>query len=92
MLSFNDNSQKSNKSSSSGSIKKRRSFSISFKLMAIRKFNRIGSLRKTSRLLGINRKTLRRWIKDQVSFYYLNFGIFNNDNNNKYFKAKIRKH
>ena len=83
MLSFNDNSQKSNKSIS---------FSISFKLMAIRKFNRIGSLRKTSRLLGINRKTLRGWIKDQVSFYYLNFGIFNNDNNNKYFKAKIRKH
>ena len=44
----------------------RRTFSISFKLMAIRKFRKLGSLRKTSRVLGINRKTLRCWIKQEV--------------------------
>ena len=68
MLLCKDYSQSSNKISCSGGSK-RRSFSISFKLMAIRKFNRIGSVRKTSRLLGINIKALREWIKNEVNFY-----------------------
>ena len=45
----------------------RRTFSISFKLMAIRKFRKLGSLRKTSRVLGINRKTLRCWNRQEVN-------------------------
>ena len=39
--------------------------------MAIRKFKRVGSLRKTARQLGIHRKMLRCWIKNEVilNFY-----------------------
>jgi len=70
----NSNSQVSSQATTSSLIKKstirgaqlRRKFSISYKLMAIRKFTRVGSLRKTARQLGIHRKVLRCWVKNQV--------------------------
>ena len=73
------NSQVSSQATTSDLLKKstirgaqlRRKFSISYKLMAIRKFKRVGSLRKTARQLGIHRKMLRCWIKNEVilNFY-----------------------
>ena len=75
----NSNSQVSSQATTSDLLKKstirgaqlRRKFSISYKLMAIRKFKRVGSLRKTARQLGIHRKMLRCWIKNEVilNFY-----------------------
>ena len=75
----NSNSQVSSQATTSDLLKKstirgaqlRRKFSISYKLMAIRKFKRVGSLRKTTRQLGIHRKMLRCWIKNEVilNFY-----------------------
>jgi hypothetical protein len=39
----------------------------SSKKLLIRKFRKLWSLRKTSRVLGINRKTLRCWSRQEVN-------------------------
>ncbi len=65
--SLSTQSSRSSKNSRSKTFN-RRTFSISlFRLMAIRKFRKLGSLRKTSRVLGINRKTFICWIRQEVN-------------------------
>jgi len=44
----------------------RRQFTVQFKLMAVRKYERMGSKRKAAKELCITRKTLSHWIKIKV--------------------------
>jgi len=75
-MSYNNKQKKSKNSqvsssqssqSSNNSVKiLRRQFTVQFKLMAVRKYERMGSIRKAAKELFITRKTLRHWIKIKV--------------------------
>jgi len=47
-------------------ITARRRFSISFKLHCVRQHEISNNLRRTARKMGVNRSTLRNWIKYKI--------------------------
>jgi len=54
-------------SQSASSQPQRRNFSIKFKIMAVRMYNRNGNKRQTARSLRITRATLSKWINQKVT-------------------------
>lgn len=67
-------SSQSSKSSKKSVKTLRRQFTVQFKLMAVRMYERLGSIRKAAKNLVITRKVLRNWIKIKV-FNFLFFLI-----------------
>jgi len=65
-------SSQSSKSSKNSVKILRRQFTVQFKLMAVRMYERLGSIRKAAKKLVITRKVLRNWIKIKV-FKFLFF-------------------
>jgi hypothetical protein len=59
-------SSQSSKSSKNSVKILRRQFTVQFKLMAVRMYERLGSIRKAAKKLVITRKVLRNWIKIKV--------------------------
>jgi len=57
----------SSSSQSASSQPQRRNFSIKFKIMAVRMYNRTGNKRQTARSLRITRATLSKWINQKVT-------------------------
>lgn len=55
----------SNNSQQSFNALKRKKYSISFKLRAIRIFETIGSINRSSKMIDVTRATLREWIKQK---------------------------
>ena len=44
----------------------RRQFSVNFKLHCIAQFETSKNLRRTARMNGINRSTLRNWVRNKI--------------------------